>query len=315
MVGFAVDVGPGRIFASLPTATPRAAVGGVMWPAWGWILGVVFDMLLRIEYPLIGSKDKLPSVVPVPFSDAPDAPLGAILCYPRWLLREVIETEAPRVHQWPYRGDVYRLKSPDSSIALVGSIGVGAPAAAMLVEELGGQGVTKFIVIGMAGAIQPRLQPCDFAVADRALRDEGVSHHYLPAGRYSTPSASLTARLTTHLKTSRQPIEVGASWTTDAPYRETAQEVRRYRDEGVLTVEMEAPAVFTVAEVRVSRRRCVRRQRPPHRKRVDRPLRCAPATTQSSTPTPSSESRHSRARPRQIDAIRNHSVHHNCRSR
>jgi uridine phosphorylase len=117
----------------------------------------------------------------------------------------------------------------------------------MLLEELGGQGVTKFIVIGMAGAIQPRLQPCDFAVADRALRDAGVSHHYLPAGRYGTPSAYLTAHLTNHLKASRQPVEVGATWTTDAPYRETAEEVRRYRDEGVLAVEMEAAAVFAVA--------------------------------------------------------------------
>ena len=42
--------------------------------------------------------------------------------------------------------------------------------------------------------------------------------------------------------------EVGTTWTIDAPYRETVTEVRKYRDEGVLTVEMEAAAIFSVAE-------------------------------------------------------------------
>ena len=40
----------------------------------------------------------------------------------------------------------------------------------------------------------------------------------------------------------------GTSWTTDAPYRETLAEVKYYRDEGVLTVEMEAAAIFAIAK-------------------------------------------------------------------
>ena len=42
----------------------------------------------------------------------------------------------------------------------------------------------------------------------------------------------------------------GATWTIDTPYRETIDEVRHYRAAGVLTVEMEAAAVFAVATVR-----------------------------------------------------------------
>ena len=45
-------------------------------------------------------------------------------------------------------------------------------------------------------------------------------------------------------------VAVGATWTTDAPYRETAEEVAYYRGDGVLTVEMEASAVFAVAQAR-----------------------------------------------------------------
>ncbi|HVX44466.1 MAG TPA: nucleoside phosphorylase [Mycobacteriales bacterium] len=197
-----------------------------------------------MEYPLIGAKHRLPSIVPGPaVAGVPDPPRAAILCYPRWLLREVLESEATSPYIWPYRGDVHRL---GNGIALVGGIGVGAPAAAMLVEELGAQGVTTFIVMGMAGALQPDLQPGDVVVADRALRDEGVSHHYLPEGRFSTPSERLTARLSGRLR----PARVGATWTTDAPYRETAEEVCRYRAEDIATVEMEAAAVFAVAQVR-----------------------------------------------------------------
>jgi purine-nucleoside phosphorylase len=42
--------------------------------------------------------------------------------------------------------------------------------------------------------------------------------------------------------------QTGTSWTTDAPYRETLAELKHYRDEGVLTVEMEASAIFAIAK-------------------------------------------------------------------
>ena len=40
------------------------------------------------------------------------------------------------------------------------------------------------------------------------------------------------------------------NWSTDAPYRELVSKVERYRRDGVLTVEMEAAALFAVAKVR-----------------------------------------------------------------
>ena len=45
-------------------------------------------------------------------------------------------------------------------------------------------------------------------------------------------------------------FRTGNSWTIDTPYRETIDEVRHYQAEGVLCVEMEAAALFAVAEVR-----------------------------------------------------------------
>ena len=45
----------------------------------------------------------------------------------------------------------------------------------------------------------------------------------------------------------REPVVVGDSWTTDAPYRETATALAAAEAEGVLCVEMEAAALDAYA--------------------------------------------------------------------
>jgi len=96
----------------------------------------------------------------------------------------------------------------------------------------------------MAGTIQPHLQAGDVMFCQRALRDEGTSHHYdATAARYAEATAVFTQQL---IQKWPHPHHVGASWTTDAPYRETRPEVDAYAAEGILTVEMEAAALFTV---------------------------------------------------------------------
>ena len=69
------------------------------------------------------------------------------------------------------------------------------------------------------------------------------SHHYAPPDPFAVPDPGLTARLRAALPEAVH----GPSWTTDAPYRETAEEVAKYRAEGIVTVEMEASCLFTVA--------------------------------------------------------------------
>jgi uridine phosphorylase len=201
-------------------------------------------------YPMLEGKYAHESVVPrLPGRFPLGAPAAAILCYPRWLLRE-IAAGATEVDGWAYRGDVYLL---DDGVAVVGGLGVGGPSAAMAVEELGAAGVRRFVIVGMAGGLQADLEPAGFVVCDSALRDEGVSHHYLPWGRWVRPAEKLTASLVSELRSAGsadEPVRVGPTWTTDAPYRETAEEVRAFRAEGVVTVEMEAASVFAVAEVR-----------------------------------------------------------------
>lgn len=122
---------------------------------------------------------------------------------------------------------------------------IGAPAAAITVEELSAQGTELFIGVGAAGAIDERLTAGDLVVCSAALRDEGTSHHYAPPEPFAVPDPGLTTRLRAALPAAA----LGPSWTTDAPYRETTEEIAKYRAEGILTVEMEASCLFTVARI------------------------------------------------------------------
>ena len=128
--------------------------------------------------------------------------------------------------------------------------GPGSPYTAILVEELAALGAKRFLAVGIAGSLRPDLSPGSFVLCTRALRDEGTSYHYVAPGDFAYPSAPLTRRVRATLRRAKAPFTEGGSWTTDAAYRETVTEIRRYRARGLLTVEMEASALFTIARVR-----------------------------------------------------------------
>ncbi|MDE3077767.1 MAG: nucleoside phosphorylase [Chloroflexota bacterium] len=142
------------------------------------------------------------------------------------------------------------LDSGQAPVGVAGNFGFGAPVTTIVMESLIALGARRVLSIGTAGALQPGLQAGDVVVCDRAIRDEGVSHHYAPPAKYAQASAELTSQLETALDGAGLAHRRGTSWTIDTPYRETAEEARHYRAEGVLTVEMEAAAIFAVGELR-----------------------------------------------------------------
>ena len=145
-------------------------------------------------------------------------------------------------------GEFHVLKMHDHSIGLLHPVGPGAPIVAAAMEELIAFGVQRFISIGLAGGLQPDLHPGDIVICDRALRDEGTSYHYLPPARSVDANPALVQQISAAFETRQIAHSIGASWTTDAPYRETRRKVETYRAEGVKTVEMEAAALFAVGQ-------------------------------------------------------------------
>ena len=87
-----------------------------------------------------------------------------------------------------------------------------------------------------------------FAVLiDQALRDEGTSYHYLPPSDFSPAPAALLDPVFAALRAIDLPIQRGATWTTDAPFRETETAIAAARAHGVLAVEMEAASLYAFA--------------------------------------------------------------------
>lgn len=132
------------------------------------------------------------------------------------------------------------------NIGFVKLTGIGAPNAAALLEELIALGGKEFLNIGTAGGLQDE----GVFLCNKSLRDEGTSHHYLPFGKYAYPDVKLTKRFGKSIELSGLKFKKGASWTIDAPYRETKAEADKYRKQGITTVEMESSALFAVAKYR-----------------------------------------------------------------
>lgn len=137
------------------------------------------------------------------------------------------------------------LADPPIAIAC---FGVGAPALVTVLEHLVGLGIRSFIAVGPAPAVALDLQRGDSVVIDRALRDDGVSSHYLAPARYSEADGALSARLLAACDAMGLRTRRGPSWTVPTPFRTTADELEAYRKEGVLVTEMVTAALFAVAE-------------------------------------------------------------------
>jgi len=176
-------------------------------------------------------------------------PRAAILCYHRGLASRLLETHPARTIPG-FFGDTHLLDSTNGEVALVAEFGIGAPVAAVMLEDLIALGCRRVISIGTCGGMDPALSPGDLMICTSAVRDEGTSHHYLPAREPARASTLLTAALADLLVVREVAHTVGSTWTTDAPYRETADEVRAHVAAGVAVVEMEAAALFAVAEAR-----------------------------------------------------------------
>lgn len=169
-----------------------------------------------------------------------------------------IETSLPKRmrRRHPYRkvgrfvGDMLILKKTEGKVGVMVNFGGGAPLIVGMVEELIAWGVQNFVLLTWAGALQPDLDAGDVVIVDKALRDEGTSHHYLAYDRYIECSQPLTERYGNALRKKLPKILIGPTWTTDAPYRETFQEIRVYQKEGIQTVDMETSALFALGKVR-----------------------------------------------------------------
>jgi uridine phosphorylase len=148
-----------------------------------------------------------------------------------------------------YHTELYEFTHEGMRFGIIGCA-VGASFAVLLAEELFASGCRFLVSMTSAGQIVAQAPPPYFVVIDRALRDEGTSYHYLPPTEFSDADAGLVADAMEALRGTALPVHQGASWTTDAPFRETAAAIEGARARGILAVEMEAAALYAFARAR-----------------------------------------------------------------
>ncbi|CAN5654433.1 hypothetical protein BH24ACT22_BH24ACT22_06740 [soil metagenome] len=147
-----------------------------------------------------------------------------------------------------YHTRMYNFIQDGVTYGIVGGV-VGAPFAVLVAEEMFASGCEFLISVTSAGQISPAGPPPYFVLIERALRDEGTSYHYTPPAQYSELHRGLGELLRDAFEDDAVPeVHRGASWTTDAPFRETVTEIERHRASGILAVEMEAAALYAFAE-------------------------------------------------------------------
>ncbi len=178
-----------------------------------------------------------------------ETPDGVLFCLERGL-PERMRWRIPVRRAGSMNADVHEVKKVKNSVCILTNFGGGSTFVVELAEEMAVMGAKKMIMMTWAGTLQPDLNPGDIVVCERAIRDDGVSQHYLPPSKYVEADQLLVIQLAGAIRARGAECSIGDTWTTSAPYRETREEVRQYQSEGVKVVEMESAGLFTIGQVR-----------------------------------------------------------------
>jgi len=181
-----------------------------------------------------------------------DHPIILVLFEPYLeLLRKGLKLKKSALKRLRFPSMTYLSTELDGKQISVFGTPFGAPQAAVILERLIAMGARKILAFGCCGSLQPDLQIGHLVIPTDALSEEGTSAHYaLPKGVRRMASEEIVELCETQCREKNFKVAAGKVWTTDALFRETREKVGRYSADGLLAVEMEMSALFTVAAYR-----------------------------------------------------------------
>ena len=156
-------------------------------------------------------------------------------------------SEPPRRSHKLYLSEVFTGSYEGAPIALAGPM-LGAPQTVLVLERMIALGARKFIAAGWCGSLRNDVRIGDIVIPSGAISEEGTSAHY--PGVECAPSSELVESLKSALASTGRAIHEGTVWTTDAPFRETRAKLKAFQSQGVLSVDMETSALFSVSRFR-----------------------------------------------------------------
>ena len=180
-------------------------------------------------------------------------PEVAIACFSFKLFDKIVAggncIKIAELHNTNEYKDVYEIEYNNHKFALF-KIGVGAPLAVGDIEDMHALGVKKFFIFGNCGVLDGNIEDCSVIIPNKAFRDEGTSFHYMKVSESIDLNKKYVAEFKEILDNLGFSYTEGATWTTDAFYRETRDKVKHRREMGAITVEMEASALQAVCDFR-----------------------------------------------------------------
>ena len=180
-------------------------------------------------------------------------PKVAIACYSHVLFDKIVKdyhgVEIGRLDYTDSVKIIYKIEYECHEYALF-MMSVGSPAAATTIEDVHAMGCEKFIVFGNCGVLSREIDDLAIIIPNKAIREEGVSQHYLGVGEDIQVNEKYMNTFKEILKDKGYSYVEGTTWTTDAFYRETLEKVNMMRDKGAICVEMEVAALQAVCDFR-----------------------------------------------------------------
>jgi uridine phosphorylase len=176
---------------------------------------------------------------------------GPCLCFVNpgdtaFVRKEAEQHKARRHHL--FHSNLYEL-SGTPSVFWAGPA-MGAPAAVLCLEKLIACGADKVLVFGICGSLAANLKIGDVFIPTWCRSEEGTSVHYSRDPDRPSTNSQFREDLVAYLKKKQFNFLHGPIWTTDAPYRETKNKVKKYSEEGIMAVDMELSALAAVAHFR-----------------------------------------------------------------
>lgn len=126
----------------------------------------------------------------------------------------------------------------------------GAPISATMLEMAIASGVKSVVAFGTAGSLDGSTLPHKIIIPTAAVREEGVSYHYMPDSEEVEQDEAGIDVLKSEIEKHGLDFLTGKTWTTDAFFRETSGKAKEMKARGCICVDMECSALIAICKFR-----------------------------------------------------------------
>lgn len=132
----------------------------------------------------------------------------------------------------------------------VTSTGMGGPSASIVYEELVNVGAKILVRVGSVAGLQKDVNEGDIVIPYASVRDDGTSRYYVPENFPAVATPEVYQTLIGSASRLGKKFKTGINWTHSCFYNRSPEYFRQWSKKRVVSMEMEASALFVIAYLR-----------------------------------------------------------------